>query len=125
MNTTETKVEILPCPFCGQQPRHSQDPDGLFSDGSGTVECRNIECPIGCTADGITATVWNTRSPDQSAIAAARDALKELLDTQSDGDSLRVSWSVGGKMPPGALDRHALRENAAWQKARQALEGLG
>jgi hypothetical protein len=125
MNTTETKVEILPCPFCGQQPRHSQDPDGLFSDGSGTVECRNIECPIGCTADGITATVWNTRSPDQSAIAAAREALSGLFAIVKESKRMRVEFPAGTCNAEDAWKEFSDREEMAWKKARQALERLG
>jgi hypothetical protein len=52
----------------------------------------------------------SAKLPNQSAIAAAREALKMLLDTYDDGGAANGTWGP---------------DEPIWQKARQALERLG
>jgi hypothetical protein len=80
MNPTEQKTELLSCPFCGGEPAFEPDRDGIRSDGSGIVECRNINCPIGCLEAPVSVTAWNTRHPAARPDDGKVDRLRRTVD---------------------------------------------
>jgi hypothetical protein len=113
--TTDQKTELLPCPFCGQQPKFTPDPDGLVSDGSGLAECRNIQCPIGVIDDAMAATDWNTRHTARPEVERLKEAENEwtavkwarLGDSPHDRPSIE---RIGSAFGP---DRYAVRRGSA------------
>ena len=74
MSQADTEaVELLPCPFCGGDARHS-----LYVRDGGKVQCTNDKCyantfqfnPSGNTK---AIAAWNTRTPPIDVEAVARD----------------------------------------------------
>jgi hypothetical protein len=85
MNTLrQTPVELMPCPFCGKQPRACPD----TSYGAATVYCPDVnECSVAPQADadlvaGETlddaVAKWNTRTPTPATTATVKDLIAEL-----------------------------------------------
>jgi sarcosine oxidase delta subunit len=105
MNTTETKVELLPCPWCDERPE-LEDGDVVVSHSDDCFFSRHYSQEMWLI--GRKLERWNHRTPDQSAITAARDALK-AVSCAFYGDSTGYY--------------HVSRD--AMEKARQALERLG
>jgi hypothetical protein len=87
MNTLrQTPVELMPCPFCGKQPRACPD----TSYGAATVYCPDVnECSVAPQADadlvaGETlddaVAKWNTRTPTPATTATVKDeALRKAV----------------------------------------------
>jgi hypothetical protein len=116
MNTTETKVELVV--RAGDEWWFGSDDgkEGVILDASNHNRAIAVGgCDNAEERDRLEFMVkaYNACAgiaDPQSAITAARDALKMLLDTYDDGGAANGTWGP---------------DEPIWQKARQALEGLG
>jgi sarcosine oxidase delta subunit len=122
MNTTETKVEILPCPWCDERPE-LEDGDVVVSHSDDCFFSRHYSQEMWLI--GRKLERWNHRTPDQSAITAAREALSGLFAIVKESKRMRVEFPAGTCNAEDAWKEFSDREEMAWKKARQALERLG
>jgi hypothetical protein len=86
-------VELLSCPFCGEQPQVSKN------DWATAIDCINDECPAAVTvasdAGQNAAERWNTRaaarapSPSSAEVLALADRLRSKYE----------NWALGKKGP--------------------------
>ena len=123
MSNTDSDTELLPCPFCGHEPRSVHDPDAPDATDQWLIWCVNADCD--CGPDGSFAVpkakaiaAWNTRASLNTRTLPTGDAVERLID---EGAVSRLQRVQSGKSIVAAYrPLHGLQASC-WEAFRRDL----